>query len=392
MIILIFKILISTEGKIYEIDSPGILFQQIGNIYIQENIWKVKSKLNLQNYTQELENLHEYKQFILKLTETIRNNNNETIVLDLLNLHQEFQTLINSIQEINNLILNENDHIRQTRSIFPSIGTIFHETFGLADEDIISDIKTEQLELSKQDIQLGYAIKNNTIITEKLLEQTKNNMNTLNTEIEIMISTIKTLANKQDDSEIRNQILLTAQIMTLIVIRYTKFQNYLLESLLSNEPTHINLQFIPYTVLKEIIKLIEEKMDNTQMLPYRLLPNNFGLSMYKLFPIRTKIHKQSIIFDISIPTITRNKKILYSVYSAPTKTNSTLSYIEPKSAFIILNKIKNEIGYLTEQEFKKCFKMRENEYLCSEEIPFYTKLSKQCELEIINNENFLKHV
>lgn len=101
VIIILMQAIFTNETKINEINSPGLLFYQVGNVYIQENIWKITTRVNMQNYTQELKVLQEGKDFLVELANTIRNNNNETIISDLQALTQEFYILINSIKDIN---------------------------------------------------------------------------------------------------------------------------------------------------------------------------------------------------------------------------------------------------------------------------------------------------
>lgn len=379
------QLVLSTNAKIEEINSTGIIFQHIGQVYLQENIWRVTTKVDLQNYTQELKNLNTYQQYLVDLTESIRNNNNETVITDLRSLIQEFQNLMNSIRDINEIILGGKENVRRKRSAFPAIGSLFHEAIGIADENTINDIYEKITQLSESDREIGYVIKNHTFYTQQLLARTDDNIKELKKEIQTMMDKMKRLARQLDELEIREQILLTAQIMTLVVIRYTKYQNYFLESLMTNEATYIKPELIPFTDLKEILQKIESRIDNTQMVPHRLIDNS-GLSMYKLLSMRAYVVKNSIIYIINVPTITRNKKSLYSVHAAPTRVNDTLVYIEPKSQFIVLNKLRNEIGYLSRKNFEVCIKVIQDEYLCPNEFPIYSKLSNQCELEILTNQ------
>lgn len=387
MIFSLLHLVFAINAEIYEIDTPGIIFQNIGNVYLQENFWKVTTRIGIQNYTQELKTLQENKEFISELIKNVKDIKDETLIFDLKALTQELQILINSMQDINNILLDEIESVRQTRSIFPAGGTFLNTVFGNVDENEMGTVYDKLFELSETDKQLGYSIKNNTFITEKLVKRTKENLESLSTEINLMMSKIKILARQQDDMEIRQQILLTTQVMTLVIIRYTRYQNQILETLLSHKPTFTKPELIPFLELKSILKKIESKMDNTQMLPYHLFPKSTALVMYKYFPMKTILHKEFIIFDITIPTISRNKKTLYSTHATPIKTNKTLTYIEPRSAFIILNKIQNEIGYITEQLFQQCFRIINSEYLCPSDFPIYSKLAKQCELELISTKD-----
>lgn len=98
-------------------------------------------------------------------------------------------------------------------------------------------------------------------------------------------------------------------------------------------------------------------------------------------------HENYFFFELYISTITRNKKLMYYVTPAPIIFNDTLKYIDPRSPFIIVNKFKTEINYLSKDDFAECQKIKEQEYLCLGEYPTYTKASNQCELEILNKDH-----
>lgn len=71
------------------------------------------TKVDLQDYTQELTNLKIYQQYLIDLTNQIKNIKGETVVTDLRSLTQEFQNLIESIQDINEIMLGGREQVRR---------------------------------------------------------------------------------------------------------------------------------------------------------------------------------------------------------------------------------------------------------------------------------------
>lgn len=379
--------MIFAHGEIVEMNSTGILFQQLGKAYTFGENWRIISLGHLQNYTQEAVRIEQYLKYLKDLKINI---NNVTLISDLTLLINEFQILLESINDINEIIIEKEHPKRKTRAILPLIGKGIQLIFGNPDEDTANEIFQKLEDLRKTDQEIIISLQNQTIITEKIVETTKESLTNLSHEINTVMEEVKYLAQQEYEQERLNQMFMYTQTITLSVIRYTKYQKQLLHALIADNTNLLDPELIPYSELKGILNKLEEKIESHTMFPHQILEKNRKLALYKFIYMQAYIHENYLIYEFKIPTVSRDSKVIYAVNSAPTVSENSLKYIEPKSPFILVNQKFTEISFLTQEIDKECIMLQKQIYLCSNEIPIYTKFSGQCELELLDLEDYEK--
>lgn len=337
---------INSEVVIKEFNTNGLLFQPLGNVYIYETTWKVISSLEMQNFQEEFKLLTEQLQQLTDFKSQIeqeQGNKFDLMTIEILII--EINKLIDTIGEINTILIEKENIHRNKRAILPIIGTVIEFLFGNPDEDTMKSQIIKLNSLKNENKQLEYLTLNQTLFTEKLVETIKQTNKKFNTEFNQLINQIMIIKVELKKEKLISSFLVNVQIMTISIIRYAKYQSHILDAVLQRQNIQLNPEIIPYSKLKSILEKIQLNLESTQMLPTEIILKNKKINLYKLITMTTKIIDDKIIFEIQIPILSRNKKNLYYIVSTPTPIGDKLYYIEPKTSFIITNKLQNEISY-----------------------------------------------
>lgn len=103
--------------------------------------------------------------------------------------------------------------------------------------------------------------------------------------------------------------------------------------------------------------------------------------------MKISVVKGYLITEISIPLISVNKKELYEAFIAPFPYNKSVIYIKPEAPYFLTDAQKSEIGYLSAEEYKRCWKVNENDFICPKTFPIYTNYNDSCLLAALSNKN-----
>lgn len=381
-------ILTAGQIDISNLKTNGLTMQKMGSVYAYEEIWRVMAVLPVSDILSEPERIRSN----IKQLETYKNIlKEENEINNMKTLINEFYKLLHTITEFN-MIITGNKKIKR-EAWFPSIGSGIQYFFGNPDEEttrfIISRIEENKLQ-NKKNLEF---IQNQTVITSELTNNIQSQNEQSNQQISALIDQINDILKTQyetiNKTNSNYEFLFLSQILTLTIMRYSKFQNKLIEQILSNSLEHIEPELIPYSDLKKMMGTIEHEISETKMLPSNLFKKGKDLALYRLIPMKTYIVDGYISFELNVPVISRNQKELYAISSTPTYTGDTevFSYIVPSAPYITTNKMKNEIGYLEQSDLNNCLVVSEDEYICAENYPIYTRQPKNnfCELTLLTN-------
>lgn len=367
------------------IQTNGLLFEEEGNVYIVEEIWKVFTKMPIKEYLMEPIKL-QARIDQLKLIQEMLKEKNDIENIDM--LIDEIQKLINSIEQLNSVLNIKRD---KRDAFFPLIGKGIELFFGNPDEEAMNEVIFKLNDLERSNLNTQMLLSNNTMLTIKLIENMEARYNHTQTQFETLVSEIEKNMLKVDSEARSKEIIINTQILILAVIRYNALQNKIIKYLTSNDVLYVDPELFPVSSLGPILSEIQENIDSTRTLPY--IHKNEKILWYKIIPMKVVVTNEQIIFELTIPIVSRTKKQLYAVFSAPKIENNSLVYIEPQAPFIVTNEIKNEIGYVSQSEIDSCIKIREDHLLCTTSFAIYNRHTNNnyCELITLLNANETSH-
>lgn len=367
--------------QVEQVDTNGIILRPMGNVYAYEETWRIIMSFSKDKYVMEQETIEKRLNELETLRNKIEGNENINITID------EISKLVEAIKEINNVIAPERKIVK--RSLAPFFGTAIEWLFGNPDEyttdAMLNKIKANQI----ANEETANTILNQTIFTEELTRNIEKRYKHTENELESLIRQINSLIedqiNDNNEREIENKILLYTQTLTLSVMRYINFQNKLAQHILNNEITHLDPEIVPFSFLEPILHDIQQNISTNKMLPWDLLAKDREISCYKSIPMKAHVTENNIIITISVPIISKNKKLLYAAIPTPIIKENFLLYIEPETPYVITNQDKTEISFLNENDIKNCWKLDHENQICPESYPIYSKPIQNnfCELEVL---------
>jgi hypothetical protein len=366
--------------------ANGLIFKPTSSVFFFNKMWNVMTYISKEKIRYEQYYINDHITQLEHLKLKLNNDKHIQMVLD------EILKLGEVINETDGIILNHTPK-REKRAILPFVGSLIEYLFGNPDMDTMKEIIREIEENKQNNIQKDKIIHSNTIFIGRLIETIENKNKNVDKEISAIIKNMNEILAKFNNTiseiETTNGINVLIQSLTLAIIRYKDYQHKLLNHILSGEPIHIDPDLIPLTFLEPILQEIESKLDKDQMLPFAISKREKVIEWYKTIPMRTMVVDENIVFEFIIPVVSRKEKEMLEVIPAPIPKNDHLLYIEPESQYIITDKIRSVIGFMSQQDVDRCWKIDNENIICSPNLPIFNRLphDNYCELTVLLQSN-----
>lgn len=370
------------------ITSNGLIFKPVADVYKFKEMRNIMTSIPQSYLKLQQGSMATHISDLEELQGKVNKNENFKVVVN------EIKKLANSLEEINDMLTGSAKIsvklARRRRAILPFVGSFIEWAFGNPDDTTKKEILEMMHKLSSNQETTDRVVLNHSIFIRSLTESIKAKNRMVDEEIANIIknlnSTLSRFRSTANEIERQNELNIYTQVLTLHIVRHKSYQDKLLMHILSNTPIHIDPEIIPLSYLSPIIEEIEKSLGNEQMLPFNLIPNRTTIDWYKYIPMRTSIVEKNIVFEFFIPVVTRAKKQLLEVISAPFPKEEHLIYIQPQSKYILTNDINTEIAYLTQSNIDGCWKLNgDKEFVCPSSFPIFNMLPQDnyCELTIL---------
>ncbi|XP_076673155.1 uncharacterized protein LOC143378125 [Andrena cerasifolii] len=385
-------------------DHPGIYFENLGDLQIYRDSWKLILHLDISYIYRRESNLQAALYDILAQCKTPSTNNLQKFC-------KTFGTKIQSkVDRVTKFLTYVQQTIssapKQRRGLIDGLGYIGKSLFGLMDSEDRKIINDQIGFLKRQDSRLKNTIKGQ-------MQIVRANAELLNETIHNVQENEKTLLNA------------TWQIQYLLqqTTDITRFRETIDENL-------ILINSVAETLLRDTQDLLEFIMDikkgvlNPQLMPPAQIITYLTSALAHIpqgldFPIGIKLENMHVLYDIltlsafsdtksitvvlDIPLLSAKKFKLSKVHPVPTKVNDSFyAYIEPLDSYVVLDTSVQDYIQLSKEDLTECKTINEL-YLCTSnhpmfkaipygpcEVQLYTKLTQKpnnCKIRIMT----LKH-
>lgn len=374
-------------------NNPGLVFEQQKNIYLSHDDWKLVYYYDLAQFYEETRKIISIKSTMIRLCDDLKQN------IPLPNTFAHICTYI--IKQLKN----QEDHINTRDNIIKSfetpkkrnkrapveiIGTAAKYLFGILDSESaekydrdINNLKTNQsyiYELTKKQTTLieGLITLHNTTLSE-----VQNELIAVNTYIREME---KRKDNQMDTFHTITQFNSLASSITLTFMHHEEMARKIY-NLLTNTIHGKITDIIPTDQLKINIRDISKHLNNNIILPINMENENI-YEIFKYTTIRSTLHEDKIIIELSLPLIENEKWIFYKTTPLPinNKTNCVIIRTTHTHFFTDLN---HKAYIPTEKNsLKNCVKTQSKIICKINEI--MTSTDKICELLLLDDTNLKK--
>lgn len=375
-------------------NSAGVYFEELGEVNLVNNHWKIVSYFDLTNYRREFTTM---KKSIDKLSGCCANlttNITEKEYCDAINM--QFRHKLSDIEDKDRLLGRNENKQRNARSPFGIIGSIANGLFGILDEECAKNYDQQIAKAKNNEEHLLQLIRNQTTITDSTVNIVKKSEKTVEKQFSLMANQLSDLVKHVNNAEnMANQGHLT-QILSMIAIHsllifenYQNTQDALLKVVIDTYHGKMNPQLLNPHQLEEQLKTICANIPHTYTIPGGCKQLQLR-QVYSEITTNTRVNENNIISEIIIPLVNSEKFQLFKLTALPIRHDNKWLYIEPSTEYLIINLHRDQYYPMKEMEMNNC-KQTRDVYTCIQHHPIYSRQSPicRCEVQIINHERDL---
>ncbi|KAH9644480.1 hypothetical protein HF086_006013 [Spodoptera exigua] len=196
---------------------------------------------------------------------------------------------------------------------------------------------------------------------ERFMEETKTNLVSIETEIQIAMAT-----------SYFNSAALTA---SLLLRNLREIQTMLLNTLTNVYSGHMDVHLIPPVNLVKQLEDIAGKLPRTLSLPTENIKEDIK-ELYKLLYVKARITMNYFMFEVHIPLISDEEFTYYRAIAIPFKRDSNYKQMQLSSQYIAVNFEKNSYISLKDEDVKQCIKGQKHNFICTANMPVFNLHNK----------------
>lgn len=375
--------------------QSGLYFEDMGQVNIVNNEWKLIIYCNLENYWLELDGYRNITQRMEGLCEKI---SNDTVLANLCQaLLMQFHHHLTIIDH-NNELLKIHDQpttrkVRSKRGLINAVGSLANNLFGVLDQTYAEHYENQIKEIQQNEGFLHQLIINQTSVVEatsNIIKKTEQKITEQVANFNKHLDVIKFRLNQMDYS---NMLLESAQNFnflaleaTLMMIGYESLQKDLLNMVINIKNGAISLRLLTPSQLIDQLAVIRRYLPPDLKLPYDESSSQTR-QLYQLMSTEARVTKKNFIIRVKIPLPYREEYQLFHLIPVPTRHENKFVFIEPSSTHLIVNLLRNNYYGLSEEELHRCKYLSNQQYLCEQHHPIYNTESNisRCEIDLLNH-------
>lgn len=324
--------------------------------------------------------------------ENLRDNSKHKINID--SVIYEFKYLSNIIRDMNHMIRGNSNRKKRSRAMLPGVGEFFESFIGTASEKTIDKIYEILRQEGEKRIQIVGMLESQSNSTIKMIELIQNRYLESDKRIREIVDKLNEIIendeNEADQIMEKMQIDNLIQLLTLIILRYHSFQSKMFNHVIQQKASNYDPEIVPFKLLHEMIRNSNvSKEEYADIMYWKNMSESELYKNIKYIPMKISTMGDCIVTEINIPLLPRDKKELFQAIPAPTKMKNVFMFIKPEAPYFITNDKRDEIGYLSENDFKKCWYNVEGKLICPQNFAIYKKPRQNsnnfCELALLSN-------
>lgn len=280
--------------------SPIIVFKPDSDVYLSRENWTILSYFDLRHFFSEIKGVSQS-------------------ISDLENVCINYK-ILRCVEMVRRLKLESNDinskadafrvsTKRSRRAILNIVGNIASDLFGVLDSRFQENYVDDMSHIHKNEEHLLTLFKNQTSVVETTLNIVKKEQIEMRHQHNYLNDIAKNVTKLINDADNAQQLLLTALQISNELNRLSIMQTQLLESVVNSESSHINLNVISVSQLRDQFTIIRKYVDRELVVPEK--------NIYDVMRMVPFLTKNNIIFRLTIPLISIKKYQLFKIFKIP---------------------------------------------------------------------------
>lgn len=392
--LLLFMTMFPTSHCLYNItalnQSQGIYFDNIGNVQLIKEEWKLIVYYNMQPYWEGNTALNKYLKHLNNICSVIKDPSNCNTI------QWQLQYAVNDLEYYDNMLLGQHFdvHARHRRGLINGIGSIARSLFGVLDEDFAKQYEQDINTVRDNQKHLAILWQNQTSVVEaeyNLLKRTEDSMykqhKIINQRLYNLNQASIVLKEEVEQIEIINDFTLSSIIANNLMSNLRSIQNVLLDTITNIYHGKLSTHLLTPSQLRDELSIISGQLPKDLSLPIENTQTDLR-KMYNLLKVRTRMTNQYLMFEIRVPLVSRDSYDVYSTIPVPQQEGALMSSLTPIAQNIAINLQKDAYLPMNENEIRDCIQYDSHNYLCNLQRPIYHMKSEKdlCIKDQTNNE------
>lgn len=363
--------------------SAGIYYENIGNLNLIADEWKIIVFLELRTYWSHLYALNRHITNIEQRCEQHAFTTNRGLCTD---LAKQFKRQLRNIENKNLIMLGSQSQSlsRQRRGMINAIGGIANTLFGVLDQQFAEKYETEIEKLRSNENYLMELLRNQTSIEESTVNLFKGSEEETRNHISAMEKYLGAFSNKTNQILTEHEEKLTlfglATNALMLIWDFEQTQNALYDALTDMHHGKINPIILTPEQLAKQIELIKSKISRDLMIKSENLAQ-----LYHTMAVQASLTRDRILLVISIPLKINEHYQLFRLIPIPThrSSNEDIS-IQPEFEYLAASLDRNTFYVMHQSELNACDKL-DSTYSCNQNaaiISVNQESGNKCEINM----------
>ncbi|KAG7299296.1 hypothetical protein JYU34_016216 [Plutella xylostella] len=349
-----------------------LYFDKLTNMQIIKDDWRLVVYYDLDPYWAGLETLNKQLKYLDSSCSAIRGQSHcEQII-------SQLQHGFSEIRYYNDVLLTQRPSVydrRHRRGLINGIGNLANNLFGILDDKFASKYERDISLIRENENHLAKLWKNQTSVVEaefNLMKRMESFINkqhkSINQRLSSFENTMNTMGKQINYSSLINDFTISSIIANNLLNQLKSVQTVLLDTITDIYNGKLSLHMLTPEQLRQELNIISAQIPRDLSIPTSevQLPK-----LYHLLKVKSKISREYLIFEISIPLLSRNTYEIYQVLPIPKQSHKNMMKIIPISSYVAINLQKESMIPITAEDINTCLNQNEETILCHISKPTY---------------------
>lgn len=353
--------------------NQSIYFDKDTNMHLIRDEWKLVVYYNLDPYWESTELFEKY---VLHL-ENICLNAKRRLNCDVIPLQLRHNYI--ELQYYNDMLLSQHfsSHARLRRGLINGVGYVANSLFGTLDQHFAEQYKKDIELVRENQSHLGSLWKNQTSVVEAEFNLLKRMEGTMSKQHKIFNQHLNELEEAKQmitdavqKGAASSEFAIYSIIANNLAMNLKSIQATLINTIANIYNGQFDMHLITPNQLRDELNTISQQISKELTLPIQNVYTDL-IKIYQLLKVRTRMTKDYLIFEITIPLIDRDRYEIYNMITIPQQVGENMVNIITIADNVAINLHKDIFMPLSDKELKECLSFDSSTRLCALQSPVY---------------------
>ncbi|KOB76793.1 hypothetical protein OBRU01_05243 [Operophtera brumata] len=350
--------------------NQSLYYDPVGKMQLIRDQWKIVCYYDMRPYWQGDKAVNSFTKYLEQTCDKVKEASHCNMIL--LQVKYDYSEL----QYYNQLLLNQHfgERSRTRRGLINAVGSIANTLFGVLDQSFADKYQQDIELVNSNEKHLLKLWKNQTSVVEaeyNVLKRTEQAIESqhklLNRHLNFISQSTKQLQKEYESMSILQEFTLAAMATTNMVQNLRRIQDTILDTLTDIYHGKINLHLLTPKQLSGELQVVSSQISKELTLPIDNIQTNL-YKIYQLLKIKARMTKDYVIFEISLPLISRDSFQLYHLIPVPLQISSDMISINLVTDYIATNLMRDSYLPVTSIDFLSC-EYQDEAYICQPQVP-----------------------